>query len=299
MKRDALYRLAGKSAAGITELGATLAITHCTAAQLNTLRTNAQGTRDAYDIGRSGKGQAFLDLFAVRADVDAWIRGARDYLKPHLGSNWNTLWSQLGFPGPRLALPERDESRVQILTKFQTYFGDHATHEHAGFNFTAARAEELGEALSAKMQTVSNCIQDVRAKRDERDAAEAALLKKLQALWTELETVLEPLDNRWLKFIDRIPGDPRVPERVEGVRATRQLNGLIVLDWDDALRAARYKFFKQVVGVDAQPVLADTVEDSDATLAGVPTSAAVKLQIVATNAVGDAAPSEVIELLAA
>ena len=111
--------------------------------------------------------------------------------------------------------------------------------------------------------------------------------------------MLDPLDSRWLKFTDRIPGDPRVPEQVDEVSAAAQPGGLITLDWPEAPRAARYKVLKQVVGVDAAPVLADTVEDSDAQLTGVPSGATVKLQIVATNAVGDAPPSAVIELLAA
>jgi len=125
------------------------------------------------------------------------------------------------------------------------------------------------------------------------------LEKKLQVLWTELETVLEPTDPRWLKFLDRIPGDPRVPERVEGVTASAQAGGIIASEWPDSARAARYKVIKQVVGVDAEPVVVATVEDSDAQITGVPPGATVRLQIVAVNGVGEAPASEVIELQAA
>jgi hypothetical protein len=52
-------------------------------------------------------------------------------------------------------------------------------------------------------------------------------------------------------------------------------------------------------GVDAEPVLALTVDDSAAQLTGVPAGATVKLQVVATNAVGDAPASEVVQLQAA
>ena len=121
----------------------------------------------------------------------------------------------------------------------------------------------------------------------------------MRVLWKELETVPDPVDSRWLKFIDRIPGDPRVPEQVEGVTASAQPGGIITLDWPDATRAARHKVLKQVVGLNTEPVLATTVDDSDAQLSGIPASAVVKLQILATNGLGDAPPSEVIQLQAA
>ena len=64
-------------------------------------------------------------------------------------------------------------------------------------------------------------------------------------------------------------------------------------------RAARYKVLKQVVGVDAEPVLAATVDESNARLTGVPAGAVVKLQVVPTNEVGDGGGSAVLELRAA
>ena len=83
---------------------------------------------------------------------------------------------------------------------------------------------------------------------DARRATEAALEKKRSCLYRELESALDPLDPRWLRFIDRIPGDSRVPEAVAEVTATAQPGGVILVDWPDAARAARYKVLKQVVG---------------------------------------------------
>jgi hypothetical protein len=157
----------------------------------------------------------------------------------------------------------------------------------------------LNGEFTAAVQGVTNCRQDARTKRDARDGAEAALEKKLRCLWTELESVLSPTDPRWLRFIDRIPGDLRVPEKVENVTASAQTGGIIVLDWPDAARAARYKIFKQVLGVDAQPVLAATVEDSDGQINSVPEGVTVRLQIVPTNGVGDGPASDMIQLQAA
>jgi hypothetical protein len=118
-------------------------------------------------------------------------------------------------------------------------------------------------------------------------------------LRSELDIVLSQTDPRWLKFFDRIPGDQRVPEQVEDVTATAQPGGVIAVDWPDTARAARYKVLKQVVGTDADFVLAATVDDSEAELTGVPAGATVKLQIVPLNGVGAGAASEVITLQAA
>ena len=111
--------------------------------------------------------------------------------------------------------------------------------------------------------------------------------------------MLEPTDPRWLQFFDRIPGDPRVPERVEELVATAQPGGVIALDWEDATRAARYQVFKQVVGTDAEFVLAETVIASEAELDDVPSGVTVKLRIVPVNSAGDGPASEIVQLQAA
>jgi hypothetical protein len=299
MTQDDVFRLASKSEAGLTELGVTLAVAHCTVAQLTALRTTAEQKRQAFESSRSGKGQSYIDVRAARADAVEYLIAARDLLKARFGTSWGPLWAQLGFPGPGLEIPRKDQPRLHVLNAFKSYFLANPTHENAAFNITAARAEVVHDALVAKRQVVINCVQDVRAKREERDAAVAALLKKLRCLWAELTSILEPEDTRWLKFIDRIPGDPRVPEPVQEISATAQPGGIITLDWEDADRAARYRVFKQVVGVDAEPVLALTVDDSDAQLTGLPAGATVRLQIVATNSVGPAPASEVVQLQAA
>ena len=299
MNRDTLYLLASKSFAGLTEFAAALAIAHCTPAQLTASITDATTKRQLYKSARAGKGQAYIDLRSARATASLFCGQARDYLKPKLGPTFSALWAEIGFEGQNLEVPLRDGKRLSLLDGFKAYFLAHIAEESATFNITALRAQVLRDALASGVQTTTNCKFDTRSKRDAQDAAEATLLKKLRCFWTELESILDPLDPRWLKFIDRIPGDPRAPEQVDEVSASAQLGGVITLNWEDTERVARYKVFKQVVGVDAELVLAETVEDSDAQLTGLIAGTTVKLQIVATNSVGDAPASEVIELQAA
>ncbi len=299
IKPSDIIRLGHKSNSGLTEFAVTLTITHCTTAQLTTLITSAETTSNTYLASKSAKTQAYIDLRTARAAAILFLENVREFLKPRLGAEWNGLWNIVGFTGPLLAVPREDEDVLAMLRAVKAYFLPDATLESAAYQLTALKAEERITALTAAMTTANNCREDQRAKREARDAAVAALLKKLRSLWTELASVLEPLDTRWLKFIDRIPGDPRVPAAVEDVSAAAQPGGIITLDWEDTERAARYKVLKQVVGVDADLVLFTTVDDSDAQVTGLPVGATVNLQIVATNSVGDAPASGVIQLQAA
>ena len=299
MKITSLFRLARKSIAGLIELGATLNVTHTTALALAGLYDDAVGKNVTYQAAKSDKLAATATLTTARGAADVFIEKARDFLKPRFGPTWSEAWPQCGFAGPSLALPDVDEERANTLLMMKSYLVAHPTHEGAAYNVTALQAESVLAALLTGVQGTVNCAEDRRTTADNRRESLRVLLKKLRALWNELESVMENLDPRWLKFMDRIPGDPRVPEAVEELTAEAQPGGIIVLDWEDASRAASYKVYKQVVGVDAAPVLFTTVDDSDAQLTDVPSGATVKLLIVATNAAGDAPASEEIELLAA
>ncbi|MBI3417874.1 MAG: hypothetical protein HY043_21485 [Verrucomicrobia bacterium] len=293
------YRIAGVSLAGLTELGVALGITHTTVPQLTGLMATAENGSALFQTTRAGKRQAFIDLRTARANAQDYIEKARNYLTPFLGGTWNESWTQIGFTSPTLELPNTDARRLRVLTGITAYFTANAAHESTPLNITASTTQGLLDALTAAMQTTRNCRTDQRTNRDGRNTAETALENQLNSLWKELEAVLTPTDARWLKFIDRIPGDPHAPEQVTDVTATVQPGGIIVLDWPDATRASRYKVLKQIVGVDPAPVVVATVEDSDAQITGVPSGATVQLQIVATNGVGDAPASDVIQLQAA
>lgn len=297
--RSTLYSLAHKSEVGLTKYVLTLSVAHCAPAGLTAARVLAEQKSDIYDAARAAKRAAQVAVKAARVPVSEFISTTRNYFTALFGPSWNASWVQLGFDNNILQLPRTDAERRRILGKIKVYLAAHATQESTALGITALLAETKLDAFTAAQATVLACRIETRDKRVARDEAEAALEKMLRCLWGELGLILDPLDTRWLEFIDRIPGDPRVPEPVEDVEASAQPGGIIALDWEDTVRAAHYKVFKQVVGVDAEPVLALTVDDSDAQLTGVPSGATVKLQIVATNAVGDAPASEVIQLQAA
>ena len=300
MKTESFYRLAGKALKGIKQLGAALGLTHVNLAAYEPVYLEAKARAQAFGEARRAKSAAYATLRARRAEADEFLLDVRNYLTAFLSDTWSPAWIPLGFPNPSLKLPDTDAGRCQVLEKFQIYFVANPAHENAAKQFTAARAGTLCTALDGALTDIDACKESTRTRRDARDTAEAALDGKLAALQSELEVLLPPNDPRWLRFFGRIPGDPRVPEAVKDVTATAQ-PGVIALDWPDTVRAARYQVLKQVVGTDADFVLADTVEDSEAelSLTGVPAGAAVKLQVVPLNEIGPGAPSAVLELRAA
>ena len=297
--RNDYFRVARKSLAGLNQLGATLNVTHCTPQNLSDLIDAADTAGLTLDGTRDTKVDVYVELRAAREACDPFIEGCRDHLVSFLGSKWNDKWRLAGFPAQTLTLPSRDADRLATLRRLKSYFTTNTTHANATLGFDAANATTQLNNLTDAVAAVDNCLEDRRTKRQARDTAESSLDLKLRNLWKELESLLTPTDARWLKFIDRIPGDPHAPEQVTEVTATAQPGGIILVDWPDSTRAARYKVLKQVVGVDPAPVVVATVEDSDAQITGVPSGATVQLQIVATNGVGDAPASEVIQLQAA
>lgn len=296
---EELYRIGAKALKGLTDFGVALGLTRVTKVIYEPVYLNAKAKSAAFATARQDKKTAFDGLRIQRDAAKDFLLDARLYFSAFLGDTWSALWTPLGFPDGSLTVPTSDAGRCQMLEKIKDYFTAHPELQNAARNFTAARAESLCSGLNYALVEVNNSKQDARTKRDTRDAAETALVEILGRLRGELELVLTSLDPRWLAFFDRIPGDERTPERVENVSAQAQPGGIIALDWENAERAGHYKVFKQVVGVDPAPVLALSVNDSDAQLTGLPSGATVRLQIVATNGVGDAPPSPVVELQAA
>ncbi len=299
MKTSKFYRLAAKTLQGLNQLGVPLGLTHVAKAIYEPVYLDAKARAQAFAQARQAKSAGYAALRARREEAGAFLLAVRDYLTAFLGNTWSPAWAPLGFPTPTLQLPATDADRCSVLEKFELYFASHPEHENAAKEFTAVKAQAVCAALGESLATVDACKEDARAKRNARAAAEALLEHKHTCLQSELESLLSPTDPRWLRFLDRIPGDLRVPEKVQTVTATAQPGGIIALDWPDTVRAARYKVLRQVVGTDAEFVVVETVDDSAAEVIGLPAGATVKLQVVPLNEIGEGAPSDVIELQAA
>jgi len=227
------------------------------------------------------------------------VTKARNSLSAFIGADWSVSWAQVGFTGPSLAVPAADDKLIGILGALATYYAANTTQQVTALSLTGPAAKAQRDALEAAAQAVTDSKRNQRTKKEERDAAEAALTEKINASRRELQTVLKPTDPRWIDFIDEVPADLRRPEKPEGLSVAAKPEGGYAVDWTDAVRADRYRVFKQVVGENTEPVLVETVDESEAEFASVPPGKIVKLQVIAVNAAGESAPSEAVELKAA
>lgn len=293
---DFLKSFAEQTVRGLHFLGAMLGITYNTEADvtadldaLNKANSESQTAKAALKAA-----QAALDAKSEEAAV--FITVVRDVLKPKLGNRYSVAWDQVGFFNRTLAVPRPVAKRQGLLKSIELYLTANPAAEIVDVA-THTMAADLYQALSACVDTVAKAQSDQRSKTAARDAASAALDKRLRSLRRELKETLSDNDPRWVEFGFNIPADRSVPAMPEGLTAIAGAVGTAMLSWAHSIGAARYRVFAQKVGVDADFVYVATVGDLSKVIAGLPSGAHVKFRVTAANEAGESLPSEPVELV--
>jgi len=229
----------------------------------------------------------------------AFISSARRVLANNLGETWSNAWTATGFPDQSTAVPTTQTKRQALLLSLKKFFAANPAYEvnTPKLVVTSAQADVLFQALSAARVAASDGNTDAGEKKTARDAAEQTLRDRLSGLISELGQLLDDTDPLWLAFGLNEPGATNLPDSVDGLVLTAGPAGIVVLHWNNASRATRYRVFKQIDGVDTIPVNITTVTDSDATLTGQPSGKTLKIYIIAANDAGQAAPSETVSIV--
>jgi hypothetical protein len=108
--------------------------------------------------------------------------------------------------------------------------------------------------------------------------------------------VLEWEDVCWLDFEDENPTPSSVPEEVTGVQAEGDGPGRLTLEWFPSPRAEQYHVEIFEVGTDTDFRRVLTVVEPSADLENLTPGVQARVRIVATNAAGNAAPSDEVTL---
>ena len=216
---------------------------------------------------------------------------ARKVLTHYLGNTWNAAWEATGFPHQSTAVPASQEERMNLCASLQAYFTANAAQESAQFGVTAALAGAAFTALSDARNDVDAKTSAVTTKNQALNTAFINLKKRVRGLITELDTLLADDDPRWHEFGLSRPSDPDTPEQVEGLVLTSNMAGKVMVKWDRAPRASRYRIYKQVLTVDVDPVNVETAHDLQFMLEGLPSAKTVRVFIVAANDAGEAVAS--------
>jgi hypothetical protein len=231
------------------------------------------------------------------ADVagKTFIVNARKRLSKFLGEVYSTEWGAAGWPDNSTGLPSTQEDRFNLVASLQAWFTSHQAHESVDMDATAALAGTTHAAISSARAALDAQVTANGVAKNARDAAEQNLRKRMNGLVSELATLLTDDDPRWHTFGLSRPADESTPEAPTLTTVAPGVAGTLLVDWDDPLRADHYRVWIQIVGTDTDFHAVQSVNDSDATLSGLPTGATVKVQVTSVNDAGESLPGPVAQ----
>ena len=287
---DALFTLAEDMADGLNAHAVALGILQNTEAKVRADLLAATTAQTNYGNAQTAKIGLTTTQTVADSNAKAFIGVTRDVLAVTLGGQWSQLWEATGFPNQSLAIPAKMGDRQALLAALQAYLTANPTQENAPLGVTAALAGTRFTALSDARSAVNAGLVDSGQKKALRDTAETGLRTRMRGTIDELVQLLDDLDPRWYAFGLIPPGLSDQPDQPADLVLTAGPPGTVLADCSDAARAVAYRFYKQVVGVDPDFILAVTVSESNATLTGLPSGATVKIQVIAVNADGDESP---------
>ena len=291
-----LLALAEDIADGLQTLEATVGVKQNTEAVVRGAISAYRTAGTQLGAAKSARGVAADAVETADAEAKAFLKEARKVLQHYLGDTFNPAWEATGFPNQSTAVPGSQEARMNLCASLKAYFTANPTQESAQFGVTATLADGKFTALSDARDDLDAKNSAVTTKTQGLAGGLKTLRKRVRGLITELETLLADDDARWHEFGLSMPADPDTPERVKGLVLTPNMAGKVMVKWDRAPRASRYRVFTQVVTVDDDFVNADTVHDRELMLEGLPSGKVLRVKIIAANEAGEAPASDVVEV---
>lgn len=296
-KRDLLFTLCDAMNDGLTTHEVSVGVKQNTETVMRAALAAARAAEAAYGESQVNKKTANATLTAADTAGRVFIVNSRKRLSKFLGEVYSLEWGAAGWPGNSTGLPTSQNERYNLIVSLKAYFTAHSAYESVDMETTAALADARFTAISNARSALDQKIAESGQAKATRDNAEANLRKRMNGLITELETLLGPEDPLWHAFGLSRPADEETPEVPSFTTATPGASGSVLVDWDDALRAERYRVWILVVGVDTVFRAVETVYDSDATLTGLTSGSTVKIQVTSANAAGESQPGPVAEIV--
>ena len=226
-----------------------------------------------------------------------FIINARKRLSGFLGEAYSLEWGAAGWPNNSTAVPTTQAERYNLIVSLKAYFTAHPAHASVDMEVTAALADTKSTAISDARAALGQKITESGQAKLARDNAEANLRKRMNGLIAELETLLSDVDPLWHAFGLSRPADVETPEVPSFTTVTPGVPTSLLVDWDDSLRADRWRVWLLIVGTDTEFQAVQTVYDSDATLSGLTSGSTARIQITAVNDAGESLPGPVVEIV--
>jgi hypothetical protein len=292
-KLDLLFALGEDMADGLTQHETPVGVKQNTEAVIRAALTAARAAETTYGECKVLKKTANTAVTTADAAGKVFITNARKRLSKFFGEAASTEWESAGWPPGTTAVPSTQDGRFDLLASLKAYFTAHPAHASADMEVTAALADAAHTAVSTARATLGQKITESGQAKVTRDNAEKNLRIRMNGLVTELETLLAPDDPLWHAFGLNRPADEETPEAPTFTTALAGPNHSLLVDWDDSLRAARWRVWIKVIGVDNDFRAVLTVTESDATIPNLTTGTTVEVRVTSVNDAGESAPGPV------
>ncbi|MDB6028630.1 MAG: hypothetical protein JWM68_4853 [Verrucomicrobiales bacterium] len=280
---------------GITQVGAGIILPHNPQADINTDLVNQIMACGNHEQGKQVKASLRNALLTVLKEVQGQIRATRDVSKLNWGNEYSELFTALGFQGS-LQVPEGIEELKRMLQAIIAHLTANPSQE-VGTLVTAARAQTLLTALLAAQQALVSQEGEIEGLIVIRDEKFETLKKRIGGVYQELRMQLAPMDPRWLKFGMNMPGADETPDLVTGLKVTLIGPTAAATKWEASARAAYYRVYIRVLGVDAEYRAIGSPADLDFTIENLPAGASIDVVVAAVNNGGEGARSEAIRIV--
>jgi len=253
----------------------------------------AETARQNCETGRGVLRGLRAAMETARMTVRLLAMAARDSLKPIFGTQYSQAFDVTGLVGS-IEIPVGVDDLIVLMNTMALFFTANPTLEVAVRNITAVHLQAMGDALAAAQAAVITEEATVGQLVMTRDAAFAALVKRMRGVIDECNQVLDPLDPRWKAFGLNMPGAEETPDKVDGLQATLVGPTTAALKWNAPARAGYFHVFQRIHGVDTELVSVATVDDPDCTLESLPASTTIDFAISALNNGGEGQMSEIV-----
>ncbi len=296
-KRDRLFALGDDMCDAAHDHEVAIGIKQNTEAVVRPALDAARGAESTFGQCQVLRKTANAAMTTADNAAKLFINRSKKRLSFFLGDSYSTEWGAAGWPNNSVAMPSTQDERFSLVNSLKLYLTTNPTQESTDMQVTAALALACHTTLSNARTALDLKVTESGQAKATRDAAEENLRKRMRGMITELETLLGPDDPLWHAFGLSRPADEDTPEAPSFTTATAGGSGIVLVDWDDPLRAERFRVWILVLGVDLEFRAVETVYDSDATLPGLTPGSTVKIRVTSANAAGESQPGPVAEIV--
>lgn len=282
-------------AQGAARHGGTIDLGPNTAVNIRLEVTGLGESIAAYGNGKDELERRRLHLENLVIEGRLYMMAARDSLKPLLGYTYNSAWDSTGLVRS-LKVPDYYSALLPLLGLFAKYLENRPTLELASRGITAARAQQLYTDMENASGAVNKQIAIVGNLLLDRNAKTMKLRRRLRGTIAALTQAIDPMDMLWESFGLNRPGQKSRPDQPEKPTVVMHEKETGSLKWKRPARAAYFRVWQKVKGVDAELLPVANTADLDFLFEHLPLDAEVEFAISAVNPGGESALSETVTL---